>query len=267
MAMTISKVSNYGAENPVVARFGIQPTDLLSHTSIDSEKIDKVSKLYYDMMQSLLACHDVYARLQTNYAEAHTNQAPESGFVKSIPNVINLKADTEDFLYKQKNYLRDLLGVINIFFDTDFTEASVFSDSKKGKDGKLVKWAAETFGDECHFTKWLRFQQKWICEVIQMRNAVEHPGGHSGVLNINNFAMSEDGKIIPPQWNRDANPSSDIFADIGEMLNRMVDLGDDLLVNCLNSGFLYPGISFKEIAEQKRNTLCPIRFRVVIAEK
>lgn len=268
MAMTIAKVSKYGAGNPVVARYVIQTTKLLSYAAIEGEKKDNISKLYYEMMQSLLACYDVYTRLQMNYAEAQENQAPENGFVKSIPNVINLKADVEDFLYKQKNYLRDLLGVINIFFDTDFTEASVFSDLKNGKDGKLVKWAAETFGDECHFTKWLRFQQKWICEVIQMRNAVEHPGGHSGVLNIENFAINDDGKVIPPQWNRDVNPPSDISSDIGEMLNRMVDLGDDLLVACLeNSGLLYSEISFKEIAEQERNTICPVRFDVIITKK
>ena len=35
---------------------------------------------------------------------------------------------------------------------------------------------------------------------IRFRNAVEHPGGYSGELRINNFSFQSDGKIREPTW-------------------------------------------------------------------
>jgi hypothetical protein len=36
--------------------------------------------------------------------------------------------------------------------------------------------------------------------VVTFRNAVEHPGGHSGTLHIRNFRPEPNGKFTEPGW-------------------------------------------------------------------
>jgi hypothetical protein len=147
---------------------------------------------------------------------------------RSAPFVTNLEDKLETFLSGAKLFLHDTLNVINIFFGTKFNEANAFIPIRGKKDrkskSKLVSWGERTLGSEHPFVKMLSTEEYWIGDIINSRNAVEHPGGHSGTLVIENFKITPIG-LIPPTWTRDGNaprPSTFIFRDLDVFQHNML---------------------------------------------
>ena len=148
-------------------------------------------------------------------------QFEEDGSSKRAPYVIELRDEVETILYESKNYLRDLLGILRVYFGHECTEAKCLYPSKNKRISGLVAWATEKFGQDDPFTKMLEVEQEWIEDLIRQRNAVEHPGGHSGILHIHNFSRAKDGLWIMPTWNRDNNKPRNIYADIEIILGHL----------------------------------------------
>jgi len=224
--------------------------------------------VYDGMKNRLLKCHEAQGRLSAALNETlAANHLNPDGTLKSRPHLIGLENEVETILYEQKNFLRDLLHVVNIFFDAEFDEASAFYDAKSGGDGKLTKWAKETFGGDDPFSEMLEYEQVWIGEVIRKRNAVEHPGGKSGTLHIVNFEQAPDGRFIMPVWYRDDMQPTGIFPDLEVLLDNLLTLAEDVLVSCIvHKGKHGNMIAFGEIPEQERDKECPKRIRVVPGE-
>jgi hypothetical protein len=129
-----------------------------------------------------------------------------------------------------------------------------------------VKWATAIFGTNDDLTKLRKSEQKWIAELIKARNAVEHPGGHSGALTINNIRADPNnpGAFIPPTWQRTGCPESNILADMDTELHNMLTLAEDLLVDLIKRKSKFAAlIEFVEIPVKDRDPQCPIRLRVV----
>ena len=76
----------------------------------------------------------------------------------------------------------------------------------------MVAWASKEFGDDSELTRILKQDHDlWIKKLVAMRNAVEHPGGHSGHLSIHNIALvpPEHPKypiLETPSWNLNDEP-------------------------------------------------------------
>jgi hypothetical protein len=217
------------------------------------------------MKNRLLKCHEAYNRLQAPLKEnLDKNHFNEDGTLKSLPYLIGLQEEVETILYEQKNFLRDLLRAVNIFFGTKFHEASGFYADRKKGDGKIAKWAQEKFGAGDPFSKMLESEQSWIEEVIRKRNAVEHPGGKSGTLHIRNFWQVPDGRFALPVWHRDDMEPTGIFPDLEVTLDNLLTLAEDVLVSCIvHKNRHGDAIAFAEIPEQERAPGCPQRIRVV----
>jgi len=55
---------------------------------------------------------------------------------------------------------------------------------------RAITWAEKEFGDNDPIGKFLKVDHGlWIQKLVKMRNATEHPGGHSGHLHIKNFEV------------------------------------------------------------------------------
>jgi hypothetical protein len=70
----------------------------------------------------------------------------------------------------------------------------------------VTEFAIKTFGANDPKTKVL---QEAVCGIepfIQFRNVVEHPGGYSGELFIENFTLEPDGAIAEPTWRTEGWP-------------------------------------------------------------
>jgi hypothetical protein len=69
-----------------------------------------------------------------------------------IPQIERLEQDCHNCLFESKNYVRDVLYVVNKLYGTSFSEASEFSQARKG--GKsLIEFATGTFGADDARTK------------------------------------------------------------------------------------------------------------------
>lgn len=265
MAFEVKKISNYGTQHPVVARLKVQTHELLQWADLSKDKQAAVMAVYFELADRLLKCHEVHGRLTAAFKTTMEEFRPSADpRIKNVPHLIGLKGEVETFLYEAKNYLRALLGVIEIFFDASFDEASALYDPKGKGTSDLVAWATKTFGASDHFTTMLVSEQEWVGELIRKRNAVEHPGGKSGTLHIENFTPSPDGRFILPRWHRDANELFGLFPDLETYLENLLTLGEDMLVSCVHHKTRHQIIQFVEIPVVDRRPECPVRLTVQI---
>ena len=168
------------------------------------EAKDKVGSLYLNsLMKKLLRCWEIENSFEKSFAEAAAKYKPPAthNTPVEIPQIERLEADCHNFLYEAKNYIRDVLYVVNKLYGTSFSEASEFSKARKGEKS-LIEFATETFGPDDARTKMLVEAVPWVEEAIAMRNAVEHPDGYSGRLVIENFRRDPDQKLSEPVWHR-----------------------------------------------------------------
>jgi hypothetical protein len=154
MAYEIRKISNYGTQNPVVARLKVQTHELAQWSNLSEDKKLELSAVYFGLADRLLKCHEIYRRISAKIEREISEHRPNADSrMKKVPYVVGLRGEVENFLYESKSYLRDLLSVLDIFFGAKFDEASAFYPTKAGGKSKLVIWAATKFGPSDHLNR------------------------------------------------------------------------------------------------------------------
>ena len=77
--------------------------------------------------------------------------------------------------------LRELTKIFALLFEKKFDEA---------RYDKVLNWVKNKFGNESKIVKIINYDHDtWIKKLVSMRNAIEHPVGYSGHLNICNFEL------------------------------------------------------------------------------
>ncbi len=265
MPLIIQKVSDHGTGEPGVARLTLQMHELIEWVALDKEKRDEVLEICYDLKDRLMNCQDIFDNLKQSLSKSEEDCKKEpQGKAVRVPYVIDLETNAENFLYQAKNFLRDLTLILNIFYGTDFKEASEFFDASGKADGKIVKWALEKFGKQDFVAQNLQQDQTWIGKMIKKRNAVEHPGGYNGTLHIENCKF-ENGKLILPAWFRDQSDASFVLEDMEVVLHNLLTMGEELIIfGCFEKKLRTSMVGFQEIPEEKRRPECPIRFKAAL---
>lgn len=185
MPFIFKKFLDHGTTNPIVAQLSLQILTILKQC--------EVGQLYMHSLQPrLLRCWEIQERFREAFNDAISTYSSPAHPVTQSPQVSRLKAECHNFLYEAKNYIRDILLVVNAPYGTEFREASKFSRSKKPRLS-LVDWAAKTIGANEARTKLFRDAVPRVELLINAPNAVEHPGGYSGTLHIENFNLEPDG--------------------------------------------------------------------------
>jgi hypothetical protein len=270
MPFEFKKFASHGVNNPIVARLSLQTLQILEKCNATKEVKDKVGGLYLNsLMKKLLRCWEIEDSFKKSFAEAAITYKPPAtpNAPIEIPQIDRLEADCHNFLYETKNYIRDVLCVVNTLYGTSFSEASEFSKTRKG--GKsLIEFATETFGPDDAKTKMLAEAVPWVEEAIAMRNAVEHPDGYSGRLVIENFRRDRDQKLSEPVWHRlkdgknKTEPSS-ISDDFDTFIHNLLTLGEDVLISWANDNLKLPGMmEIAIIPEERRDPKNPAKYTV-----
>jgi aspartyl-tRNA(Asn)/glutamyl-tRNA(Gln) amidotransferase subunit B len=268
MAFEIKQISDVGAAHPVVARLGPQAAELINWLDIDKAKQEQISHLYVvTLTQRLVECfkaHDsLVQKMAGSVEKLPKEQNPQ---IRQVPQVIGLQKIAEGFLYDCKNFLRDLLGLFRIAYDCNLNEASAFADKGEG-ESEIVKWAKAKFGEDHNITKLLKTEHVWT-EFIRMRNAVEHPGGKSGSLVIQNVRASPDpNRYIPPTWKRTGCPDSNIVKDMNVGVDNMLTLAEDLLALVVLDKAKFKQIAIENIPVELRDSKCPIRLKIGLSSE
>ena len=266
MAFEIRKISNVGTGHPVVARLGVQMTELIDWVDVDNGGRNSIVDLYVNILRPrLLRCYEIRDGLVQRMADSAEGLSKQNDpRVRVVPHVVDLQGIVEGFLYETKNYLRDLLKVFQIVYGCDLKDASAFADLNGSGDSDIVTWANSLLGPEDDLSKLLKTEQDWVGEFIRMRNAIEHPGGLSGTLTLQNIRVHPNHAegYIPPTWERTGRPASDIIKDMDCGLDNMLTLAEDLLGHIVMHKSKFKGITLYEIPVEQRDPKCPIRLRV-----
>lgn len=266
MAFQIQKISNAGTNNPIVARLGVQTTEVIGLAHLPEDKKERIVSLYViTLTQRLLKCEEalelIRKKLNDDRERVRANLAADPGSFE-IPFVVGLTGHVEDFLYATKNYLRDLLGIFQIAYGCTLEDAGVFVPDKKGTIG-IAKWASDAFGANDQLVTLLKSEQAWTTELVRKRNAIEHPGGFSGTLSIHNIRVhqSQTG-LVPPSWHRTSLPETDIVNDMTAGVHNLLTLAEDFLADVVMRSTPFKEIAIYEIPKEKRNPQCPVRLNV-----
>jgi hypothetical protein len=267
MPFTFKKILDHGASNPIVARLFMQTLEIIKHCDIAEHTKRQVVELYRGSLTGkLLHCWEIKERLQSQLSAAVASTPTDADF----PPILRLEEECRTFLYEIKNYIRDLLKVFNLLYGTNFKEAREFSRPKKKGGESLVKFASESFGADDSRTKFFKEAVGWVEYSIDHRNAVEHPGGYSGELVIQNITRDADGKAAEPVWFRvkddvPLDTPSPICADMDLAIHQFLHLGEVVLVSWAAKHLLIPGLMrVTPIPEENRNAKCPISFEVTV---
>lgn len=268
---TITKVSNRGSRHPVVARLIPQMGDLIEWSDLPKDKRDAVlNACSSDLYMRLGRCWDIWEELGQKQQECISEYVPSQERIVDFPHISYLDREVENFLYEAKNFLRDLLNkVVKVFYpDIELSDAKSFFDSKGQGHGALTSWASEKFGDDDKLTLMLRAHQPWIEELVRKRNAVEHPEGYSGRLEIQNFARTVDGTLLLPLWRRTGHDTTYIVEDIGNYCHWLLTFAEEMIIfGCIERNTHFPNITFYEIPDEERSKDNPIRFRAGFTEE
>lgn len=275
MAYVVSKAANHGTSNPIVARLSIQSDRLIASFPLAEETRKKIWLVLHEVVQkSLLSCYDLWtevSRQELLVVEKLNKEgipAQSNGRVASVETIDRLEFTSQSFLYSAKSALRGAKAMMIEFFVTGERKRK---DLEDGDFQNLAKWARGKFGVDTEITKTLQADvDLWISEVYSKRNAVEHPGGKSGILEISNFTAfrnpeTNEWEGVAPTWRRNQDPPSSISEDMEAMIDNTLRFTEDLLVHCLLAS-RSTGIPIKilEIPENERDPNCPIRLTIMI---
>jgi hypothetical protein len=273
MPFEFKTVLEHGTSNPIVARLSLQTLEILDNCNASKDIQEKVRELYMNSLpKKLLHCWEIEQRFKEELAAAVNKYKPPAAVNASVivPQIARLEEECQDFLYGAKNFVRDVLQVVNHLYGTDFKEASELYRAKGTQS--LVKFAKKAFGIHDSKTKFLKGAVPSIEELISMRNAVEHPDGLSGKLIIENIALAADKTMDEPTWHREQDgkavyePSS-IRADMETCISNLLHLGEGVFVSWASDNLKVPGLMcLASIPENERNPDCPIKWIVTIRQ-
>ena len=181
----VQKQVEQGTTNPMSARLTVQVINLLQACGADQKLSQEIVGLYtLSLLRRLLRCAEIEERIRGHIEKGKAGFKRGTGAAQTLPHVPNLKEDCENFLHEFRGFLADLLRVFNLLYGTDYSEACEWTAKTRNHLKPVVDYAAETFGKENLKTRFLAQMKTGHEPFVWMRNAVTHPGEHSGTLTI-----------------------------------------------------------------------------------
>lgn len=173
MTFVIKKVSNHGTTNPIVARLGVQTSEIIDFFHLEKKQRDQVCEAYFNhVMPRLIKCDEITKSI-TEESEAikadilNDNLTTQShGRVIELPQIKELVERSESFLYNAKSALRDIALIFGPLFGEQF------SHSRYNKIRELME---KKYGTDAPIVRLLSDDESWIKHIVDMRNAIEHP--------------------------------------------------------------------------------------------
>jgi hypothetical protein len=214
-------------------------------------------------MEHLIASLDSVERLRDQVragqakVDAGKIRIQADGQVVDLPSVLNLRKDTEAFLYNAKLALRDIGELFEVFGGKKFGV----------KYHKAREWAAEVQGAESPLARMLADDATWISQLIKFRNAVEHPSTEpGGALRVSDFSLREIAGqllVLEPTWSQGEH-TGPIVHEMETFQQNLLTLFEDMLVVFLLAA--ESPFTIYEVPEAERDPMMPKRLGVTLKE-
>ena len=261
MVFQIQKVSNYGTATPAVARTFYQGCELLGFFAVTEQQREDAKGILRELQRHLVRCVELRDAIAHEVTAAHKMKAngfqyQSSGRVVTLPSVPNLQSRAESFLQSTKLAIRETALLVKPFY----------GEKLDHRFHRFAAWSETQFGPDDAFTQAVRKWEPWVKNVVDMRNAVDHPDDKpGGRLTTQNFALGgtpEAPRLINPTWGLSGHPQQLIITEMSELIEGGIELGEEIL-----AGLFYKlkhnfSLVIYEIPAEERDPSCPIRLRV-----
>jgi hypothetical protein len=262
LGFQIQKLSDYGTSTPAVARTLLQSSQLMQAFPIEEATREAVRNSMFELQRHLIRCIEVSEKLRDDVLEAR-QQVAESGGLSvqsrgraiSLPGIGDLTSRTENFLQASKLAIRETGAVINPFFGTTFDH----------RFHLIVRWAESTWPEGDQLRLCVTHYEPLLKQIVQMRNAVDHPTGASQRLIVHNFRAlpaPEAATLLDPAWGLSDDTLVPIVEDMQEIIEFILRASEDLLSLCLMKHRGAFPVFIHEVPESERDPACPFRLRV-----
>ena len=258
---TFAKISDYGTSTPVVARTVHQAHLLLNVFPVSEEFRHRVTEVMWEIQRHLLECHKTCEAIcqEARQGQAEFAKRVAAGgdprSVPTLPWVMDLDSRLESFLHSAKLALRDTGAILDLFFSQNFGH----------RFDRALRWAKKQFGENDPLVLVIAAYNNWVKEIIDMRNAVEHPSDDPrGRLQVQNFALKRERGgfvLVEPHWQLTGDPSSSVAADLPVIVDYLLRLSEEVYVCSLMKMKTPIVVEIVEIPEPERDSTAPVRFR------
>lgn len=260
---TFVKVCDYGTTTPVIARTVHQSQQLLNLFSVAEEFKKRVAKVMWEIQRRLLECYKTSQSVVQEIEggkkafQGRTKNANDSDDLSIHPWVMNLDGRLESFLHSAKLALRDSGGILSLFFGKNFGH----------KYHKALEWAKKGFDEDDPLVQVLASHARWISEVIDLRNAVEHPTDKPRwQLHIENFRLVRNGSTLAlrdPIWCLTGESPRLVSRNLPAIVDCFLRLSEELYVTSLIKQDTPILVKIEEIPQEERDPSAPVRFQAI----
>ena len=256
MAFQITKVSDVGTGNPIVARMlpGLQ--DIIKMAQIGEAKQKAITKACYEIKTALVQAEKAAKPLMNEIKLIEQNLATDgvktqnNGRIIETPGVLNLD-NTKIFLKFGKQALQYLAVAMGQILDEDF---------KGPHFHKVLDRARKLFGADAAVTKLLEVDQAWIKDLIELRSEDEHPKSEKAfVTGFDIQVATSPGQYIvrPPRFFNE----TDLLSRLESFSHNLLTFSEELIAHSL-AHFFPSMVVIYEIPEEQRDVAMPVRFRL-----
>jgi len=265
----VKKALDHGVTNPIVARLTLQTLEILEKTTLSKEARDKIGAvLMNSLVQKLLRCSEIEQRLRAQWEKSVASfKLPARGAVAvEVPQILRLREDCEDFLYSAKNFLRDLVTVFSALHGSAYKDASDWTPVGKRTDS-VITYAQKKYGENHVNAKYFAQLPACVMPLVEMRNAVEHPGDRSGTLITENIVLKNGRELVPPLWRRAKDSTIaygplPIIDDMRVAVSNLLILAEDVVVMWAIDHLDPPNaMEIFAVPEAKRDPHCAIKYK------
>lgn len=257
------KKINKGTSNTIIARAYLQPYDIIdSAPIIRSINKDTLKSILKKGRDCLLDCENAYIKFASEHdkciSKIQNNNIGESELAfLNFPSIENIDELTTSFLINAKRFIGIQIEIFNCFFNTNI---------EAPRTDKIIKWLEQNANNETDFINNLQNIKDKIKEIIDLRNAQEHPSS-KGKLLIEDFKLSDEDEISIPNWRINDSNQKSIKEDMKNIIGLLLFLSEIIVINSVFaklSDFPLP-LKIEQKPLEKINPLCPVKY-VLLSE-
>ncbi|MEQ5971031.1 hypothetical protein U2J09_06775 [Serratia liquefaciens] len=256
-----TKISDFGASNPLVANTVLLANDFLKQIFAGQdtkrfEIIQKVSDIRNILLECFISLRSHVEELKKEIGKFESNKDKMNGKAHSyFPQIKNIDGFTTGFLISAKRCIQEISVLVNMFI------------SLKAKHGRIDFLLKEVESEHAHakdLIKVLRGNLPMCAHVFSLRNAQEHAATRDNPLIINNFSIENGLELSLPRWGVKGSSSSLIHVEADNILKFLITFFEEVFLSCAILSF--PSFPvYKIFFNDKPDDKMPIRYNIHIS--
>lgn len=256
-------IRDVGSSNPIIARLIMQGDQFIQAAWFENNiNKETILKLLHQCTEDLLVCDKIAKKVGVEVKEKIL-EVESQGIRKEkrahglnpFPHISDLNADCEAFLIKSKRTIKSICDLATFFFAIPIKDNN-FDNLASSLSSKLKP--------NCNLINFIVSNAATVKNIIELRNFQEHPSEKKKTV-IENFRLTPDIQLIPPQWHITGTSPSFIKEDMEYIVNFLLGIAEEMLMLLVLATVKkeIPYVIVK-IEDKEINSDAPIRYKLTI---